>query len=183
MVSFGGVSQLLPQLSVPLFRFSLVGLFASFLANELVEGHYLALLLDIDQLVAELVQAVNINRAVVRHLPLDNFVSDSIQDFLQGFSDEVEQDAVSICRQSFLYKVELLDGQNFSFMDRATILEEGGFLHNSSAVIDEDNVQHINEILHQVYMLFKFMGGSHFLAVEVSCCNSIDADATFDLSK
>ena len=90
MASFGGVPQLLPQLSVPLFGFSLTGLLAPLLANQLIKGHDLTLLLDIDQLVAELVQAVNVNRTVVRHLSPHDLVSDPIQNFFQGFPDEVK---------------------------------------------------------------------------------------------
>jgi len=68
-------------------------------------------------------------------------------------------------------------------MNRGTVLKERGLLHDCSAIINEDDVQGIDKILHQIELILEVGSCPHLLAIVIGSCDAVTANAAFDFSK
>lgn len=79
--------------------------------------------------------------------------------------------------------MHLLDSQYLGFMDVCCVLQEGRLLHDVSLGLNEDNVQHINEVFHNEDHLLELLLGTQGKGKMIGKGDEIFADASFDIGK
>lgn len=175
------VPQQLSDLGV-LFLDLLLGYFFSFviLADEEVEGDDLAFLFHIDHFVAELRDAVEVQAGEGCILAEELAVSDDVKQLLENLSDEVKKNTTAIAWDFLLEDVHLLDSQYLCFVDARGVLQEGRLLHDVPLGLNEDNVEHINEVFDHEEHFLKLLLGTQGKGEVVGKGNEILADAALD---
>lgn len=79
--------------------------------------------------------------------------------------------------------MHLLDCQYLSLMDICCILQKGRLLHDVSLGLNEDNVQHVNEVLHNQDHFLEFLLGTQGKGEMVGKGYEIFADTSFDVGE